>query len=64
MKMSINPNLVYQYKEAFSKAYPQKRVEVRYVGKYDRYKIGIDGEFGDLLIDEVQMKQSISGFLA
>jgi len=62
--MSANPNLITQYKEAFSKAYPQKHVEVHYVGKYDRYKVGIDGDFGGLMLDEVQMARAISGFLA
>jgi len=62
----FNPDTAAKYKLAFSRCYPQKRLEIRshyHRGQWQGYKIIIDGEAGDISLSEMRMHQAIEGFL-
>lgn len=58
-------NLVQEYTDAFTKHYPQSKLEVKPVrvrGGGMGFRIGINGDFGDLTLTEADMRDAIRKF--
>lgn len=55
-----------EYVEAFTKCYPQKRCEVKNAynkqGMHIGYRVGINGDFGDRILSEQDMREAIRVF--
>jgi hypothetical protein len=61
-ELEIEMTLEEEYVNAFHKHYPTKDVVVKYRRKFDGFAVYIDGDAGDKLLSEADMRAAIRMF--